>query len=157
MKLYLVRHGDAVSHVDDSYRALSEKGEQETYQLAHFLQKLKLHVPQIYHSEKHRAIQTATILAHAIKPDPSVETLKGLMPEDQIKPIAAYCNHWPTDVMLVGHLPFMGRLAAELLCDRQDQPCFNFETSAILCLERLGVEQWCAVWFVNPRLLSSTQ
>lgn len=153
MKLYLVRHGDALSHYEDSKRSLSQKGQEETVLIGDFLSRQNIEVSQIYHSEKERALQTASILANAMNNKPKIDVLKGLMPEDFIEPIAELCNALNEDVMLVGHLPFMGRLAAELLSERSDKPCIEFQTSAILCLDRPALFQWCVSWFISPNLL----
>lgn len=153
MKLYLVRHGDAVSHYEDSKRSLSQKGQEDTVLIGDFLSRQGIEVPQVYHSEKERALQTANILANAMSNKPKIDVLKGLMPEDAIEPIAEFCNALDVDVMLVGHLPFMPLLAAELLSDRSDTPCIEFQTSAILCLERAALSQWCLRWFISPDLL----
>jgi phosphohistidine phosphatase len=152
MRLYLVRHGDALSNLEDSKRSLSPKGEQEVAVIAKFLSQNSITCKQIYHSEKERAKQTADILARCFKVIPQTDLLNGLMPEDPVKPIAEYCNYLQQDTMLVGHLPFMARLAAELLTQREDKPCINFQPAAILCLERVALNQWCLDWLLSPGL-----
>lgn len=154
MKLYLVRHGDALSNLEDSKRSLSPKGEQEAAAISKFLNQNSIACNLIYHSEKERAKQTALILAHGFEVKPHTDLLGGLMPEDSVKPIADYCNYLQENTMLVGHLPFMARLAAELLTQREDKPCINFQPAAIICLERVALYQWCLDWLVTPSLVA---
>lgn len=151
MKLYLVRHGQAADAINDDKRLLSLQGQQDVAKLANFLKVNDVNVARIYHSEKERAQQTALILAAALKPSPHVECIDGLQPQAPISTIIEYSNYWSSDVMLVGHLPYMARLAAVLLTGTEC--CINFETAAIICLERISRTQWCLNWFLNPRLL----
>jgi phosphohistidine phosphatase len=153
MKLYLVRHGEAMNVQDNPSRPLSEQGQLEVQVLARFVHQNDVTVHQIYHSDKLRAVETAKYLAESMSPVPNSEILPGLQPDDPVQPIAEYCNHWHQDVMLVGHLPFMPRLASELLLERDDQFCIDFQTAAMVCLERVTIFQWCLKWFVAPALL----
>jgi phosphohistidine phosphatase len=153
MKLYLVRHGDASSLSIDDKRPLSEIGIAEVRQMAKFLAQNSVSVNQIYHSGKLRAEQTAALLAEEIAPSPSVESFPGLMPEDDIKPISLYCNHWQKNMMLVGHLPFMGKLFSELLSEIEEREFAQFQTATIACLEKVAAFRWSLMWFVSPKLL----
>jgi phosphohistidine phosphatase len=121
--------------------------------LARFVHQNDILVHQIYHSDKLRAIETAKYLAQSMSLVPNAEVMPGLQPDDPVKPIATYCNHWQQDVMLVGHLPFMARLVSELILEREDQLCIDFQTAAMVCLERVAMFQWCIRWFVAPDLL----
>jgi phosphohistidine phosphatase len=70
---------------------------------------------RITHSGKLRAQQTAELLAKACSPDHGVEAGAGLSPNDPVKPVARMVASLSVDTMLVGHLPFMGRLARRLV------------------------------------------
>lgn len=151
MRLYLVRHGDALSAADDSARSLSPKGLKECEIMGEFLRRNKITVSQVYHSSKERAIQTANILGHHMQiADKNIKALPGLQPEDPVIPIAVYCNQWQEDTMLVGHLPFMARLAAQLMTEHEDIPCVDFQSAAILCVEKIDILRWCLRWFAHP-------
>src|SRR5262245_6841036 len=103
MKLYLVRHGEALEMIEDINRPLSKKGHQEVEIMASFLQKNAIQVDQVYHSGVLRAEQTAMELTRGLNPSPTIGCLEGLKPNDDIKPIADYCNDWHQNIMLVGH------------------------------------------------------
>lgn len=155
MKLYLVRHGDALDSTLDASRPLSKKGQLEAMIVAKFLQKNNIEAEQIYHSGKLRAQQTAESLASVMQSHPQINMLEGLKPDDNVKPIAVYCNHWQQDILLVGHLPFMSKLVSELIFKQDDKLCIDFHTASILCLQRLGIFQWYISWFIFPSLLSA--
>lgn len=155
MRLYLVRHGMALSTVEDAKRSLSKQGITDTHIIGTLLQQNDITVAQLYHSGKERALQTANILADYVG-TPNVSALIGLMPDDPVHAVATYCNHWTEDMMLVGHLPFMAKLAAELLAQHEYKPLINFETSAVLLLERMELYHWCVQWLITPTLLQKT-
>jgi phosphohistidine phosphatase len=155
MRLYLVRHGDAVTAEQDIQRPLSHKGQDEVSTMAKFLQANNISVDQIYHSGKLRAEQTAIALAAGKVTGVPVAILPGMLPDDPVSPVAISCNGWKQDVILVGHLPFMAKLVSELVLDRTDMQLVDFQTSAILCLERIAIFHWCISWLMNPSLLSS--
>lgn len=153
MKVYLVRHGDAVVAEHDVHRPLSDKGRIEVEKVAHFLQKNEIFVERIFHSEKLRAGQTAEILAKGLKHAPAIESLNGLLPDDSVQPIAVCCNHWQNDVMLVSHLPFLPKLVCELILGYDNKLFTDFQTAGILCMERNGLFDWTINWMVNPKIL----
>lgn len=153
MKIYLVRHGDALSVDQDAQRPLSEKGIAEVKKTADFLQKNNIQVERIYHSGKLRAVQTAEIIAKTLDQNLLVEFLNGMDPDDPVHEVAIYCNHWEKDVMLVGHLPFLPKLVTELVLTHDYQQFVEFATGGILCLERKGHFNWFLNWLIDPSLL----
>jgi phosphohistidine phosphatase len=52
-------------------------------------------------------------------------------------------------MMLVGHLPFMERLAGQLLTGDAEQPVIDFTNAGIVCLEKQD-ERWQAIWILTP-------
>lgn len=137
----------------DQQRPLNDHGKVEVMIVAGFLIRTKQPIQQIYYSEKLRAKETAEIIAQNLPTKPKIAELSGLHPEDDVKPIANDCNHWQENTLLVGHLPFMARLASELLAPQQILS-FQFETAAILCLEAIGHRDWSLSWFVSPDLVN---
>jgi phosphohistidine phosphatase len=154
MKLYLVRHGEATHLAEESGRPLSQAGLKEVSIVSKFLGQHHIEIGQIYHSGKLRAEQTANELARAIQPQPKVDVLSGLLPNDEVKPILPYCNNWKKNTMLVGHLPFMGKLASTLLFEKEEGDCIHFQTAAVLCLERAAAFHWSINWFLSPSLMN---
>jgi phosphohistidine phosphatase len=52
-------------------------------------------------------------------------------------------------VMLVGHLPFLARLAGLLLSGDADNPIVRFRTGGIVCLTR-DEDRWQVAWILTP-------
>ena len=77
MKLYVLRHGDAVEHGDPRYkeneRPLTPKGTQRTKQLAHMLREMETTFDMILSSPLARARQTAEIVARSLKLEAKME------------------------------------------------------------------------------------
>ena len=111
MRLYLVQHGDAVPEQVDPQRPLSATGRREVEAIGRLLASAGVRLTRVVHSGKLRAEQTAELLAMACAPDHGVEASAGLSPNDPVKPVARTIASRPMDTMLVGHLPFMARLA----------------------------------------------
>jgi phosphohistidine phosphatase len=51
--------------------------------------------------------------------------------------------------MLVGHLPFMARLAGKMLVGDPEQAVVKFRNAAIVCLSRVD-ERWQVAWILTP-------
>jgi phosphohistidine phosphatase len=151
MKLYLVRHGDysMVQQQD----VLSEKGQNEIISLANFLSRLNIQVSNILHSGKLRARQTAELLAKGMICDQPVQSRNGLNPNDDVTAFANEIAHWGDDVLVVGHMPFMGRLVSELLTGSENRELVDFQTGVMVCLEIVGHSHWMVRWVLTPEIL----
>src|ERR1700687_5787022 len=104
MKLYLVRHGEAVSTDLNPLRPLSLVGKNQAHTLGVYLTEKHVKVNHIYHSGILRANQTADVLAEHLGTC-AVEQKTGLMPEDSVSSMLYEMEGWSEDTLLVGHLP----------------------------------------------------
>lgn len=152
MKLYLVRHGDAVASDVDPERPLSETGRQQVARMAALLSARGVRVARVLHSGKARAQETAAALAAAVAPDATPEARDGLSPNDPVAPLAEASAAWHEDTLVAGHMPHLARLASLLLAGRDVPSSFDFEPAATACLERDEAGAWALVWFVGPSL-----
>ncbi|UCG77216.1 MAG: phosphohistidine phosphatase SixA [Nitrospirota bacterium] len=114
MRLYLVRHGEALSQDEDPERGLSATGMHDINKVASHMAARGVAVESIFHSGKKRARQTAEIIAGAIDVKKDVFEAAGLRPEDDPSIWAGKLSGMEKDVMLVGHLPHLGALATRL-------------------------------------------
>ncbi len=153
MKLYLVRHGDALSPGVDPERRLSEAGHHQVDRLAAFMSGHGVRVTRVLHSGKPRAAQTAAALATAVALAVVPEGHDGLSPNDPVEPLAGEIADWHEDCLIAGHLPHLARLATLLLTGRKVPTGLDFEPAAAACLERDQDGAWSLVWFVGPSLL----
>ena len=55
------------------------------------------------------------------------------------------------NLMIVGHLPFLQKLASLLLSGTEDNQFISFRNSGVVCLEYTGA--WKVLWAVIPELL----
>lgn len=151
MKVYLVQHAEAMSEEQDPERPLNELGREHTGWTASLAAKLGVEVAEIRHSGKTRAEQTAKILGEALSPVEGVVAAEGLAPLDDVEPVAKEIDAASEPIMLVGHLPFMERLAGQLLTGDSRQPVIDFTNAGIVCLERKD-GRWQAAWIITPQI-----
>jgi len=110
MLVYLVRHGEAVPAETDPLRPLSAKGQAEVEATAKQLLAEGAKVDEIWHSGKLRAKQTAEIIARVLNVSKVIEK-KGLKPDDAVAPIADLIRKTDKNILIAGHMPFLGELA----------------------------------------------
>lgn len=151
MCVYLVQHGEARAKDVDPERPLTERGRQDVRNVAALAMRLALDVHQIRHSGKTRAEQTAAILGEALSPAQGVVAAEGLSPLDDVAPVADALRHAEEPVMLVGHLPFMERLAGHLLVGDAERPVVKFYNGGIVCLVH-GEQGWQVAWILTPEI-----
>lgn len=157
MRLYLTQHGLAVPKEVDPDRPLSEQGREDARSLARFLGGAGLRAEQVLHSGKLRAEQTAGFLAEALLPVGASQIRTGLNPNDPVESLASEIAAWDADTLLVGHLPFLGRLASLLLASDADRPILAFQPGTMACLEREQTGSWVLAWMIRPELLRSNR
>jgi phosphohistidine phosphatase len=154
MKLYLVQHGEAVPEAEDPARPLTPQGREEVARVAAWIRRAGVEVHQIRHSGKRRAEETAAILAGHLQPAGGVVSVAGLAPKDDVRPMVELVNRESQSLMLVGHLPFMERLAGLLVAGDSQRPAVRFHKGGIVCLERDPESgSWAVLWVVTPALI----
>ena len=154
MRLYLVRHGQAKSEQVDPDRSLSDQGLWDVGKVAGFIGPLDIRVQEVWHSGKKRAEQTAEILSSALAEAPRLAAREGLSPNDPVAEVAEELSRRREDLMIVGHLPFLDRLACGLLAGNELAEMFVFGPAAMLCLARAEQGNWQVRWMIVPEVLS---
>jgi len=157
MRIYLVQHGKAKTKEEDPDRHLSEEGVQKTQESAEFIKPCGLRVKNIWHSGKPRAVQTAEILASGINVEVGLIRHDGLAPNDPVKPVIKEVEQAQGDVMIVGHLPFLGKLAGKLLAGKKETEIVVFQNSGIASLEDDSGGVWRLRWMIVPELIQGTE
>ncbi len=151
MHVYLVRHGEARAAMDDGARPLTDRGREQVQRVARHAAALGLQVPQIRHSGKLRARETAEILAEHLAPARGLQELKGLNPGDDPAMAKAAIEAMSESVMLVGHLPHLSRLASSLLVGDPGKELIRFAEAAFACLAR-NESGWLLQWILAPEI-----
>ena len=154
MFVFLVQHAEAKSEQEDPSRSLSEKGIHNIKKVASYASQYNLNVHMIFHSSKLRAKQTAEILSEHLKPAKGVSEVDGLAPLDDPTIWAQRLKDIPEDVILVGHLPHLDKLASLLLCGDKDKNIISFKMAGIVCLERTDTESYALRWMVTPEVVT---
>ena len=117
MRLYLLRHADAESpRTTDAARELTSEGKRQAETVGACCRRLGLRPDVLLASPYRRTVQTAEAVAAALE-DVEVKTegflASGMNPEAAYAGLQAY--GWAGSMMLVGHQPDIGELAASLL------------------------------------------
>ena len=153
MYVYLVQHGESKSEEEDPQRRLTDKGIGEAQNVADFLRPLKLAVDAIWHSDKARAQQTGELLAGAVMARDGLVQREGLGPKDQVASTKELLEQTGSDLMIVGHLPFLGKLVALLVTGSEKNEIVEFGFGSVVCVERRDDKRWKVAWMVTPSLL----
>lgn len=148
MKIYLVQHGNQNPEEVDPNEGLSEKGREDCEKVAQFAAKSGVKIGKIYHSVKLRAKQTAEIFSKHLGGE--LSELEGLKPMDPVEP---WAEKLEDGLMLVGHLPFMQKLSALLLCGDTENKCVNFHQAGIVCLLKDENQNWSIDFMITPEIL----
>ncbi|KJR40127.1 phosphohistidine phosphatase, SixA [Candidatus Magnetoovum chiemensis] len=137
MLLYLVRHGEAKSEEEDKRRPLTERGVRHVAKSARFVFRQGGSLCRaIFHSGKLRAFQTANILANALRLGDDVCKIDCLNPLDDPNILAQRLNRISYDLIVVGHLPHLAKVASILLSGEEDKVRLEFTDGAVASLKR---------------------
>ena len=151
VRLFFMQHGEAKSEAEDPERSLTARGEEETKRISGAAKRLGIRPSRIYHSGKRRAEQTAAIVAKALGLPAQIG--QGLNPNDDVRPWVERISRETKDLMIVGHLPFLEKLASFLVCGDEGAKAVLFRYSAIFCLEKTGPERSAVDWVLKPEMV----
>ena len=149
MKFYLMRHGEALAASENPQRPLSFEGRRSVEWVARRSLDQNVRISAVYHSGILRAQETAEILARHLLPAGSPAPLAGLLPEDDPAILKAELDAATDSILLVGHLPFMSRLAGLLVNGNPDRPAVEFFPATMICCIRAPL-QWKIGWQLSP-------
>jgi phosphohistidine phosphatase len=153
MFLYLVQHGEAKKEEEDASRPLSEKGLKDVRKTASYLSELNIEIDEIFHSVKLRALQTAEVFSDNLKPEKGLSKTHGLAPLDDPFIWVELLKDIKNDIILVGHLPHLGKLTSTLLCGDSNKNIVAFRMGGVVCLKRDDSDMWSLQWMVIPQII----
>ena len=160
MPFYLVRHGLAVSKLQNQDRPLSDKGRFTMEKVASFLSRSRFKVSGVLHSEKLRSKETAIILSKVLGAGRVVqESPVPIGPNDPIEPLVEMFQNSlkgrpVEDQVFVSHLPFLDLLLSHLVCGEKDFSIMSFEPGMAVALEPSPkIDRWTIKWALRPSLL----
>jgi phosphohistidine phosphatase len=154
VKLFLVQHAKAASKDVDPERPLTEAGKRDIQEVSGFIKRLNLSVDCLWHSGKQRAEQTAEALGKVIEVRKETIARDGLSPNDNVTAIRNEIISGRQDIMIVGHQPFVSKLASLLLTGSELSGTVAFKQGSIVCLNCYQENQWQLDWMIIPDLLN---
>lgn len=152
--LYLVRHGDAFHPSENPYQPLNPQGKKNAAKVATFLRKAGIEVEHVFHSSKHRSIETAEIFDQELSTAHDLAYMPQLDPERAIEPLCQKMIELPDKTLLVGHLPNLGLLSQFLINGKTDSTAVTFVPASFACFKQEGTA-WLLQWLIQPDLISS--
>lgn len=150
MELILWRHADAEPGEPDSERMLTAKGQKQARKMADWLDR---HLPEhcrILVSPTMRTLQTADALGR------SYHTSAALAPDTTPERILD-AVHWPDSrkpVLIVGHQPSLGQLAALLVAGKQQD--WTIRKGNVLWIAQRAHDEMPAIYLkaaVSPEMI----
>ena len=153
MFLYLVQHGEAKKEEEDPSRPLSDKGIEDVKKVASYISRLNIEVEEVLHSGKTRAKQTAELLAGSTMTAKGVSQTDGLAPLDDPALWAERLKTRTNPLILVGHLPHLGKLSSLLLSGDKEKNIIAFKMGGVVCLKRDDAGMWSLQWIITPEIL----
>jgi phosphohistidine phosphatase len=154
MKLFLVRHGEAHTKEVDPNRSLTDAGIEMVRKVARFAKKhLNIKIVGLFHSEKMRARQTAEIFGEFFQFETGIRKSIGLNPMDDPTIWVKKLENLEENIMIVGHLPHLGKLIELLMAKNEDQKEIYFHTGSLVCLEKYPEEKWVVEYEISSNSL----
>jgi phosphohistidine phosphatase len=136
----------------DPDQGLSHDGIAQVERIAGVARGYGVRVVKILHSGKKRAEQTASLMAAALEPEGGMDAAEGLQPLDAVAPWAGKLRS-EDGLMLVGHLPFMEKLASMLVVGAEKPMIFKFQNGGIVCLDQNAEDStWYIKWALMPNI-----
>jgi phosphohistidine phosphatase len=126
LKLYVLRHGEAGAHIDDSakdaVRPLTVAGRKEIGEIANSLKRLDVSFDLIASSPLKRALETAKIVADKLRETKSLEQWDELRATSD--PNALYARlsalKGAMRILLVGHDPHLSGITGEIISGKSN-------------------------------------
>lgn len=148
IKLYLMRHGDAVMHASsDAARSLSSIGKA---QVARAADHLRASAPDVFWASPYlRAQETAQIIKQEAGIDTGIVTQSGITPDDNPRQVVSMLTHLEAQerILMISHNPLVTALV-NLLVEGQFHGPHGMATASIALIEfevietGLGELQW---------------
>jgi phosphohistidine phosphatase len=161
MKIYLVRHGIASERIggavlNDSMRPLTDEGRLECRTVSHAMKKLGVKPSFFVSSPLVRARQTAEIFADVLASEADVRICDALAPGGAPAAVYKFLRELGNfqEVMLFGHEPDIGMLAATLL-NAENELQLPFKKSGVCRVDIFDLppsEPGILKWFITPKI-----
>ena len=146
--VYLVQHGHAKPEDEDPRRPLTNRGADDVTWVAHWaVDRFGVRPSRVLHSGKTRSRQTAEIWGRLVNVD--AEEGADLAPNDDPTTWVRRLVAETGDMMLVGHLPHLAKLASLLLTGDPDRQLIGFQQGGLVAVEHTDAA-WVVALLLPP-------
>ncbi len=153
MKVYLVQHGINHPENEDPQKGLTDQAKLDVDKMGAFIGQMNQQYEAVFHSDKKRARQTAQILGKHLKHTLGVHETDCLGPTDDIDVWLNRILCSDGDPVLVGHLPFLDKLASRLITGDENKQIVSFKNASIACLEGDN-DSFSVKWVITPDMIT---
>lgn len=156
MRLYFVRHADALAGADDAARPLSPRGWKQARRLGRFLEEAGVAFDAAYSSPLVRACETAEAILNCCGAvgASQLKKVEVLTNEASQKRFEAWLRALPEleHVLMVGHAPSLAERVRTLV-GLEAEASLSMPKGAVICLETEDQRTGTLKFFVTPKLL----
>ncbi|MCP4433174.1 MAG: phosphohistidine phosphatase SixA [Gammaproteobacteria bacterium] len=153
MKVYLVQHGINHPENEDPQKGLTDQAKLDVDKMGAFIGQMNQQFEAVFHSDKKRARQTAQILGKHLKHTLGVHETDCLGPTDDIDVWLNRILCSDGDPVLVGHLPFLDKLASRLITGDENKQIVSFKNASMACLEG-DDDSFSVKWVITPDMIT---
>jgi len=158
LDIYLIQHAQSKLEQEDPARPLTDDGRRGIEKITDYCARLGVGFDWIYHSGKLRALQTAEILARPTNASDRVRSRAGLSPLDDVTPIREWlmkqAHQGYKSIALVGHLPFLDKLASLLVAGNESAGVVAFQNAGVVKLTpKTQSEGYRIHWILVPDII----
>jgi phosphohistidine phosphatase len=156
MRLYFLRHADALEGANDASRPLSPKGKKQSRAVGRFLKQAQTRFDAAYTSPLLRARQTAEIVldTSACAASAKLVVADALLNETSAFEFTRWLKSLPeaNHILLVGHAPTLAERLSKLL-RLPDAESVRLPKGGLACVETEDRREVALKFFVSPKLL----
>jgi phosphohistidine phosphatase len=153
--LYLMQHGEATTEAENPERPLTQAGRAAVERVSSRARAAGVHVAVCVHSGKLRAEQTAQVFVGQLGGQADVNARDRLAPTDPVAPTAQWLRTATEHdaIALIGHLPFLDRLASLLVAGDEGAQVVRFRMGGLTKLEPKDEgDGFTVAWVLPPEL-----
>jgi phosphohistidine phosphatase len=159
LDVYLIQHAESKAKEEDAARPLTDRGKITVEIAGAHLVRLGISFDRVFHSGKLRAQQTAEIIGASLNINDKVEAHTGLDPMDPVEPIMRWLSEQAErgvkSIAIVGHLPFLDKLASILVTGSQSAGVIAFQYAGVVRLApKPEGEGYRVRWVLAPELFT---
>jgi phosphohistidine phosphatase len=157
MRIYFLRHADAMDGADDAVRPLSAKGRQQCRELGRWMQACGVEFDAVFASPLVRARETAecVLKASGISAGIEIQVTDVLLNDGSMRVFSRWLKgqHLKESLLLVGHAPTHAERAASLLGMSRPE-ALKLPKAGLVCVETDDYQTGVLKCFVTPKLLA---